>query len=111
MTTYNFGDVVLANFPFTNQQASKKRPAVIVSSDKYHEERDDVIIMAITSNLDDWRVGDVLLKHWEESGLIEESMAKAVFLSLEKSLVFRKLGKLAAEDAETVKESIKAAFG
>jgi len=28
-----FGDVVLVPFPFTNQAASKQRPAVIVSSE------------------------------------------------------------------------------
>ena len=27
--TYNFGDVLLVAFPFTNLQAAKKRPAVI----------------------------------------------------------------------------------
>jgi hypothetical protein len=30
--SYEFGDVVLVPFPFTNQTASKRRPAVIVSS-------------------------------------------------------------------------------
>jgi mRNA interferase MazF len=32
---YEFGDVVLLPFPFTNQAASKKRPAVIVSNAGY----------------------------------------------------------------------------
>jgi mRNA interferase MazF len=29
---YEFGDVVLVPFPFTNQLATKKRPAVVVSN-------------------------------------------------------------------------------
>ena len=32
-TGYSFGDVVLVPFPFTDQTASKKRPAVVVSTD------------------------------------------------------------------------------
>jgi mRNA interferase MazF len=36
MTSYDFGDVVLAPFPFTDQTATKKRPAVVVSSAVYH---------------------------------------------------------------------------
>lgn len=36
MTSYKFGDVVLVPFPFTDQSASKKRPAVVVSSSAYH---------------------------------------------------------------------------
>jgi len=34
-----FGDVVLVPFPFTDQTAAKRRPAIIVSSDAYHSER------------------------------------------------------------------------
>lgn len=29
---FEFGDIVLVRFPFTNQTAANKRPAVIVSS-------------------------------------------------------------------------------
>lgn len=49
MTGYEFGDVVLVPFPFTDQSAVKKRPAVVISSDAYHRERPDLIIMAITT--------------------------------------------------------------
>ncbi len=30
MTGYNFGDLILVPFPFTDQSATKRRPAVIV---------------------------------------------------------------------------------
>lgn len=51
MTTYKFGDVILVPFPFTDQTAVKKRPAVVISSDTYNHNRDDCIIMAVTSRL------------------------------------------------------------
>lgn len=47
-TSYNFGDVVLVAFPFTNLQATKKRPAVVISRKTYQQNRPDVILMAIT---------------------------------------------------------------
>jgi len=50
-TAYSFGDVVLVPFPFTDQTASKKRPAVVVSADTYHQRRPDVIVMAVTSQI------------------------------------------------------------
>jgi len=46
---YEFGDVVLAPFPFTHQAAIKQRPAVVVSGRAYNAVKPDVIIMAITS--------------------------------------------------------------
>jgi mRNA interferase MazF len=36
MTGCEFGDVILVPFPFTEQSASKKRPAVVISSAAYH---------------------------------------------------------------------------
>jgi mRNA interferase MazF len=41
-TGCEFGDVVLVPFPFTDQTTTKKRPAVVVSSDVYHRDRADV---------------------------------------------------------------------
>jgi hypothetical protein len=46
-----FGTIVLVPFPFTDQTASKQRPAVVVSTDAYNAARPDTILMAITSQL------------------------------------------------------------
>lgn len=51
MTRFEYGDVVLVPFPFTDQSTSKKRPAVVVSSAAYNAERPDVIIIAVTSQV------------------------------------------------------------
>ena len=36
MTRFEFGDIVLVPFPFTDQGATKKCPAVVVSSQAYN---------------------------------------------------------------------------
>jgi mRNA interferase MazF len=46
---FEFGDVVLVPFPFTDQTTAKQRPAVIVSSLAYNQAKPDVVVMAITS--------------------------------------------------------------
>ena len=64
-TPYNFGDVVLVGFPFTNLQTTKKRPAVIISSQSYQQNRPDVILMAITSQVrQPLATGEALLQDW-----------------------------------------------
>jgi len=43
--------MVLVAFPFTHQAGTKKHPAVVVSSQAYHPQRLDVILMAVTSQM------------------------------------------------------------
>ena len=50
-TGYEFGDIVLVPFPFTDQSTSKQRPAVVISSAAYQRERPDLIILAVTSQV------------------------------------------------------------
>lgn len=51
MTIYHRGDVVLVPFDFTDRSGSKRRPAVVVSIDRYNQGTPDVLIAAVTGNL------------------------------------------------------------
>ena len=65
MTPFEFGDIVLVPFPFTNQSASKKRPAVVVSAKAYNTKRPDLIIMAVTSQIKPTAtIGEVIVQDW-----------------------------------------------
>ena len=48
---YNRGEVVLIPVPFTDLSATKKRPVLIISNDKYNTADQDIIVAAVTSNL------------------------------------------------------------
>ena len=48
---YEFGEVLLVPFPFTDQRTQKKRPAVVISSADYDVVRSDLILMAVTSQV------------------------------------------------------------
>ena len=51
MTTYNFGDVLLVPFPFTDQTTTKKRPTIVISSDSYNHSKLDLLLIAVTSQV------------------------------------------------------------
>jgi mRNA interferase MazF len=68
-TSYEFGDIVLVRFPFTDQSTSKKRPAVVVSSPVYNRERPDVVLMAVTGRVRSvLKTGDVPIESWNDAG-------------------------------------------
>lgn len=112
MTSFEFADVILVPFPFTDQSATKKRPAVVISSTVYNTERPDLIIMAVTSQVKPVRaVGEVIIHDWQEAGLLKPSVIKPVITTTEKSLVIKTMGRLNARDKKTMQESLKEILG
>lgn len=112
MTGYEFGDVVFLPFPFTDQTASKRRPAVVVSSADYHRERPDLILMAVTSQArPSATFGEVAIIRWKEAGLLKPSVIKPVVATVEKGLVIRKLGRLDETDRSALLEALRAILG
>ena len=112
MTTYNFGDIVLVPFPFTDQSTIKKRPAVVVSSDAYNRKRPDIIIMAVTSQmLSAAYFGDIAINQWQHAGLLKPSVIKPIVATIEKSLVIKTLGRLNIEDRNSLRESFYKILG
>ena len=108
-TTYSFGDVVLFPFPFTDQSATKKRPAVVVSSHAYNRARPDLILMAITGHLSAYpRIGEVIISGWKEAGLLKASTIKPILATIEKTLIFRGLGQLGQRDVQALRDGLKA---
>lgn len=84
-------DLVWIRFPFSNLQQAKARPALVVSHDRYNREHPDVLICAVTSNLEE-RPYKVLLRSKDlEGGEIPvESMVRAdKIIQVETGLVDR----------------------
>ncbi len=104
MTSFDFGEVVLVPSPFTDQTASRQRPAVVVSSGPYNRERPDLIILALTSRVRrPLGFGEAVVEGWREAGLPKPSVMKPVLATLEQDLVRKRLGRLAAPDAASLR--------
>jgi len=112
MTDYSFGDVVLVPFPFTDQTIKKKRPAAVVSSAAYNLKRPDIVLMAITSqSAQSHSFGDLDITQWDEAGLLKPSLIKPIFATVEKTLVLRKLGRMASKDRLTLQGVLQKLLG
>ena len=63
--TYSFGDVVLVNFPFSSNVGIKKRPAVVISKTEFNTKKNDLVLLAITSKIDNLTSGEATDKKLE----------------------------------------------
>ncbi|MGH7044747.1 MAG: type II toxin-antitoxin system PemK/MazF family toxin [Acetobacteraceae bacterium] len=109
---YEFGDIVLVPFPFTDQTASKQRPAVVVSSRACNLAKPDLVVMAVTSQLRaSPALGEVWISQWQQAGLLKPSAVKPVFATIEQRLVIRELGTLAADDQDALRKAIRETIG
>ncbi len=109
---YAFGDVILVPFPFTDQSTTKRRPAIVVSSDAYHNERPDLVILAVTSQVRPAAgIGEVAVAQWKEAGLLKPSVLKPVVATIERGLVMRKLGKLEEQDRRALRDVLDVILG
>ncbi len=111
-TRFEFGDIVLVPFPFTDQTAAKQRPAVVVSNAAYNRAKPDLVLMAVTSQLRATAAfGEVWIGLWQAAGLLKPSAVKPVFATIEQRLVIRRLGSLAATDQTALRQAIREVIG
>ena len=109
---FEFGDVVLVPFPFTDQVTSKQRPAVIISQHGYARSRPDVIVMAITSQVRPTPgFAETLLTNWQSANLLKPSVIKPLITTLEQGLVIKQLGRLSANDQAALRLVIGQVIG
>ena len=110
----NRGQLVLAPFAYSDLLGSKRRPACVVSAPAFNV-GPDVVLAMITSNAALLRhpgTGDVVVADWRVAGLPLPSVVRTGrLLVIERRLVFRTLGSLAALDLAAVDEALKTVFG
>jgi len=111
MTVYNRGDVVLISFVFADETGAKQRPAVIISSDAYHQQRQEAIISAITSKTDRILVGDHWISYWQEAGLLFPSVATGIIRTIKQNMITRRLGTMSRDDLKEIDEQLIIALG
>ena len=110
-TQCNPGDVILVPFKFADKDSAKPRPAIIVSVQQYHDARADSVMLAVTSRQGRSYFRDCEIREWRAAGLVAPSTAKGVLRTINRSLIYRKLGTLAQRDYERVKDSLRVIFG
>lgn len=108
MNIFHAGDVVTGFF--AGSQADKARPAVIVSSDVYHENRPDVVVCFLSTQIAGANAPtDCVLFDWRAAGLTHPCAFRAFFVTVRKTEVSR-IGRLSPNDWSEVQARLKLAL-
>ena len=103
------GDLVVISFP--GVQGVKRRPALVVSSDAYHQNRPDAIVGLITSQVAT-ATGptDYLLEDWDEGGLHKPSAFRAYLWTIPQSALGQRIGRVTDRDRLAILDRVYTAI-
>ncbi|MBM4141521.1 MAG: type II toxin-antitoxin system PemK/MazF family toxin [Nitrospira sp.] len=105
-------DIVLIPIPFTDLASQKKRPAIIISSDPYNETNEDIVVVALTSNIEPRDFTVTLTSNDLEDGILKVTSMIRVdkIYTLNKSIVIKTFGKVKPDILEKIRDLILKLF-
>ena len=111
------GDVVILDAPFITRPGSKLRPMLVIQNDQNNARMENTILATITTNLlRSDRPTQVLIDpetpEGKSSGLISKSVVSCEnILTVRRSHIVRKIGRLSASQLALVDQAIKQSLG
>ena len=105
---YKQGEILLIPLPFTDLSSHKKRPVLVLSNNKYNHATEDVIVAAMTSNVDTKPyIVPLTNKDLALGELTVDSCIRAdKIYTLSQNIIIKCFGKVNVGILNTVKEKI-----
>lgn len=105
-------DVVIVPFPYADQLAEKRRPALVVSADRFNRKHGLLWVVMITSAENQPRDGDIAITNAAKAGLPVPSVIRtAKIATIEPSRVVRIAGKIDGKIAQAVCKQLVVVVG
>ena len=102
--------VVVVPFPFTDQNASKRRPALVLSTTAFNSTVQHSVLAMITSAKNSNWLLDVAISDLNSAGLAPASIVRMKLFTLDNRLIIRQVGKLAEIDQQAIAKAFNQLF-
>ena len=110
-TLYKRGDIVLVSFPFTDFSSSKRRPALVISPDAFNGQMQDLVVVAITSQLGDANAVAIEPSDCVDGALPKTSVVKpSKVFTIHSTLVIKRICALRPEKLHAVLADVRRFF-
>ena len=103
-------DVVVVPFPFTDRRASKRRPALGLSHEKFSAEAGHTVLAMITSAKNPPWPSDVIIDAGR-AGLPAPSKVRMKLFTLDNRLILDRVGSLSEGDRRAVPQALRQLLG
>ena len=100
-------DVVVVPFPFTDRNATKRRPALVLSNGLFNQGSEQSVLAMITSAEQSSWPGDLAITDIESAGLTTNCLVRMKLFTLDDRLIIRKAGSLAVPDQKKLRAAWK----
>lgn len=107
MVIYKPFEVVVVPFPFTDKMTSKKRPALVLSSEMFNASIHHSVMAMITSASHSAWPLDAVIQDLNDAGLKTPSLIRMKLFTLDHKLIQRRIGLLSLSDQVSVKQSLR----
>ena len=104
--TFKAFDVVAVPFPFTDRDATKRRPALVISNEKFNQQHNQIVLAMITTTTDNVWPSDVTLTNWQKAGLKLSCQLRLKLFTLDQNLVLKAIGHLSSKDVKSVQVAL-----
>lgn len=95
---YTVFDIVVVPFPFTDKNADKRRPALIISNERFHAKHQQYLLSMITTAKHSHWASDIAIEDYHHANLTSPSLIRCKLFTLDHDMIIRKLGRLSNHD-------------
>jgi mRNA interferase MazF len=107
MPTYKPFEVVVVPFPFTDRTATKKRPALVLSCERFNSGiGHSVMAMITTASHSAWPL-DVAITNLGDAGLKSPSIIRMKLFTIDHVLIQKHIGHLSVQDQKSVASTLR----
>jgi mRNA interferase MazF len=106
---YKTFDIVVVPFPFVDKTTTKNRPALIISSQKFNNDGNTVMMMITSALHTSWFL-DAPITDLKKAGLSKPSKIRTKLFTIDNRLIKSKIGRLSKDDQHRISNSFNILF-
>ncbi len=103
----DFGDVVVVPFPFVDRPISKRRPALVLSSEDFNDSNGQSVLLMITTGAGSMWPSDTIISDPTAAGLVHRCLVRWKVFSLPNQTMLQRIGRLSEPDLAAIRKGAR----